>query len=89
MYLWWGHGGDARHHRASRSDGDLQMARKKPARSDRVLRELLETTAALRRYGLAQRSDMARMKPLCESHVGAQVVNRQRRTARGSSGSGG
>ena len=42
------------------------MTKKKPAQSNRVLRELLETAADLGAYGLVSRADMARMKALCE-----------------------
>lgn len=40
---------------------------KKTAQSSRVLRELLESTRSLSAYGLVSRTDMARMKALCEA----------------------
>jgi putative transcriptional regulator len=42
------------------------MAKKKPDRSNRVLRELLETAEDLSAYGLVSKTDMARMRVLCD-----------------------
>jgi putative transcriptional regulator len=42
------------------------MAKKKPDRSNRVLRELLETAEDLSAYGLVSKTDMARIKVSCE-----------------------
>lgn len=39
---------------------------KQTIKSKRVLQELLETTAELSAYGLVSKTDMARMKVLCE-----------------------
>lgn len=39
---------------------------KKTAQSSRVLRELLESAEGLSAYGLVSKTDMARMKALCE-----------------------
>lgn len=39
---------------------------KKTAQSSRVLRELLESAEDLSAYGLVSKTDMARMKALCE-----------------------
>lgn len=50
---------------------------KKTCKSERVLRELLETTAEISAYGLVSKSDIARIKVLCEAppeYTPAQIM---------------